>query len=804
MRITRVGALTGLLLAGAAVGLALPGLAIAQASPQATTGANSNSDAIEEIVVTANKRSESINSVGMSVVALTGAALQDRQITSLQDLAQTVPSLSFTTSATNTPVFTLRGVGFYETSLAAYPTVSVYLDEVPLSFPALTKHSGFDLERVEVLKGPQGLLFGQNATGGAINYIAAKPTQQFEAGTDLTIGNYNSFSEEAFVSGPISNTLSARLSERVETSSGWQQSNSRPGDTNGGVRNYMGRLLLDFKPSDGVRLQLNVNGWIDDSEPQAPQLVGKNYQLPLVPADLQNAPFSPLTPRAADWVPDLPFAHNRFAQGALRGDIDLTGTITLTSISSYSAYFQRQGTSGTGLPLLDSDIVQDLGSIHSFSQELRVANAVSERFRWVAGTNYERSTVDELTDIRYDNASSNYTYEQLYGYPIYSNEFTADQKMRNYAFFGNGEYDLLSNLAVKAGARYTDAERDANLCNANPLGTQVKNTGAAIYDLVLGGAQGPYLAGDCFGTNLTLPGLAPATIGGVPPNRAGRFIDTLDESNISWRVGTDYKPNESTLLYVDVSKGWKAGSFPSLSASNISQYLPVRQESVLAYETGFKIAALNRLLQVNGSIFYYDYTDKQLRSKFVDPVFGVLDQLQNIPKSSVKGAELEVTARPVSGLTLSLSATYLDAVIEKFVGTNASGLTTDFAGAAIPYTPKYQAGANADYGFPLAPNLGGFLGGGVTYRSATNATIGGNVNPTNAFGEVPTLFAIDAYALVDVRAGVNSLDGKWRVTLWGKNVLNKYYWDNVVQTYDTIGRYTGMPATYGINLKYRF
>ena len=130
-----------------------------------------------DIVVTANKREQRLNDVGITVAVVSGDALQNRQINSLADLANATPSLSFTNSANGTPVYTLRGVGFYETSIGAYPTVSTYVDEAPLAFPVLSSHSAFDLERVEILKGPQGTLFGQNATGGAINYIAAKPTR---------------------------------------------------------------------------------------------------------------------------------------------------------------------------------------------------------------------------------------------------------------------------------------------------------------------------------------------------------------------------------------------------------------------------------------------------------------------------------------------------------------------------------------------------------------------------------------------------------------------------------------------------
>ena len=162
-------------------------LALASAQPvfaQEAVAAAAD-DQYGEIIVTAQKRAESINRVGLTINAFSADDLRNRQVSSLDDIAKIVPGLNYANTQNGTPVYTLRGVGFYDTSLSSYPTVSVYLDEVPLPFPVLTRHSAFDLERIEVLKGPQGTLFGQNATGGAINYIAAKPTDHLTAGVEL-------------------------------------------------------------------------------------------------------------------------------------------------------------------------------------------------------------------------------------------------------------------------------------------------------------------------------------------------------------------------------------------------------------------------------------------------------------------------------------------------------------------------------------------------------------------------------------------------------------------------------------------
>lgn len=763
-------------------------------APQEATG--DRTGGVQEIVVTANKREQKLNDVGATVAVLSGSDLKSRQISSLADLAQSIPSLSFANSAFNTPVYTLRGVGFYETSLAAYPTVSVYVDEVPLPFPALTSHSAFDLERVEVLKGPQGTLFGQNATGGAINYIAAKPTNSLTAGGTLSYGRFNEVIGEAFVSGPLSSNLSVRLAGRIERADGWQLSNSRPGDKNGAVRNYMGRIQVAYEPTASARFLLSLNGWKDKSDTPAPQYTGIQPQNPVIGAPLASSSFSPETPRAADWTPGLPRANNRFWQASVRGDVDLTDSITLSSISSYVDYKQNQGDEADGLPISTLDSMFDTGRIKSFSQELRLSNGSRSGVRWVVGANYEDSKVDQEFGYNITDSTASTTLATL-GYPISFPITYAYQKMQNYAFFGNVEVDLTDTLIAKAGIRYTNAKRDVTTCNYTNSGLP-GDAGPFFFDVLLGGSFGPYVNGACFAINDV-----GRTIGAVPLGAPGAYVDELKEDNVSWKIGLDWKASPGILLYANVARGYKAGSFPTVAASTFTQYLPVTQESVLAYEAGFKASLLDRAVQLNGAAFYYDYNDKQLRSKINAPPFGILDVLRNVPKSDVKGFELELYARPVPGLTFNTTFTYIDAKIKEFTGFNTVGVLTVFDGSRVPFTPKYQLGANLDYDVPVGGNLNAFVGGDVSYRSNTVSVVGGDVNPPNASPQSKRLFEIDAYTLVNLRAGLRHPDDKFRIWVWGKNVFNTYYWNNVTAG-DAISRYVGKPATYGVSLSYRY
>lgn len=781
----------------------------------------------DEIVVTANKREQNLNDVGVTAAVLGGEALSQQNLTSLSDIATRVPSLSYAAAPNGTPVYTLRGVGFYETSIGAYPSVSIYLDEIPLSFPVLTSHSTFDLQRVEVLKGPQGTLFGQNATGGAINYIAAKPTDSFEAGASFTYGRFNQIDLEGYVSGPLAAGLSARLAGRAEFADGWQKSNGRPGDRNGEVENYMGRFQLAFEPSSSFRLLLNINGWKDKSETQAGQHIAQQFQNENVgvpfgfpvgafrdPA-VVAAPFSPNDARAADWSLSsslygpgkIPFADNDMLQASLRADLDVGDFGTITSLTAWTKFNQRQGNDSDGLPLNALDVPLTLGDIETLFQELRFANNPSNPFRFVIGANYERDKVFQEVNIDYANSSATLGFGTLFGFPLSVDTITNNQKMRTYAFFGNAEYDIAENLTLKAGIRYTDARDKASICQSDPqapynIGNVLKFFGS----LYSGQPFEPYVPGECVAINVDSESPANAAVDYLPYGATGGYFDTLREDNISWRVGADYKASPDILLYANVSKGYKAGSFPSITGSTLNQYVPARQESVLAYEGGIKATLLDRALQLNLAGFYYDYTGKQLRTKLNDPTFGQLDVLRNIPKSSIKGFEVEMTMRPSDYLTFNAAYTFLDAKIDRFVGTNAGGDTgIDFAGTPIPFTPRHQVAFSGNYNPPLSSALNLLLGATINYRSETIATLGGDVNPStiNA-ASTNCVYCIGNYALIDAQLGIEDSDGRWRAFIWGKNIGNKYYWTNVVSGYDTVSRFSGRPATYGVTLSYKF
>ena len=786
-----------------ATALCVCATAAAQTAPQVEAEPNSanaadSANQVGEIIVTANKREERLNKVGLTVSVLSGQDLNLRKITSLQDIAAVVPGLAFSPSVNNTPILTLRGVGFNESSLGVYPAVSVYVDQAPLPFPVLASHSAYDLERIEVLKGPQGTLFGQNSTGGAINYIAAKPTKEFAAGGDISYGRFNQIEGNAYISGPISETFGARVAVTGLNADGWQISQTRPFDRNGKQSYLAGRFLVDGKIGSSVHVALNINGWRDTSQPQALQFVLLQPQTPATTRpETLLVPFTSENPRAADWATGIntPRSNRSFYQAAFRADVDVTSDIQLTSLTSYSKFNQEQTSDNEGTALLISDLQENNGKISSFNQEVRLANTASSNFRWALGANYEKSNTSESQWLAFFNASNNSAPLNFFYQAVALNR----QSIRNYAAFANGEFDITPELTLKGAVRYTDTRNTATIC-AVDAGDGRLATLFNILGGVLGtapftpiGSTGP-VAGRCY----------PLNANNVPNREEVR--QTLAQNNVSWRAGVDYKINPQTLVYLNVSRGYKAGSFPILAAATTSQYTPVTQERVTAYEGGIKASLFDRKVQFNSAVFYYDYGDKQVLTKAVDPVFGVLDVLRNIPKSHVFGVEADVVVKAARGLTLSGSVTYLEAKIDRYNGVDYVGNVRDFAGQALPFAPRWNFGFNADYRHQLADGGTPFVGVSVNGHSRSDTVPGGSsiiVPPAPTTRVLPGLinpFVTNPYATVDARLGYEGADGRWRVMVWAKNLLNKYYWTNVVTTSDASARFAGRPATYGVTV----
>ena len=770
-------------------------VAYAQSAPQ-----GSGSDGSGDIIVTAQKRSERLIDVPMSITAATGEQLAKQGITDTSQLAKLVPGFTYQQSNYGNPVFAIRGIGFVDNSVTAGSTVSVYVDQISMPFVAMTRGATLDLERVEALKGPQGTLFGQNSTGGAINYIAAKPTDALKIGADLSYGRFNEVIAGGFISGPIAENLRARVAIRSESMDGWQKSLSRPGDTLGRKRFFTGRLLMDWNPSEKLKFELHLSGSQDRSDSPAAQLVRAfsrgfpNARTAPLIAAYQASAIPARGPRQADWDEGFDFSRDdKFYLLALRGDWEVTDQLALTSITSYAHMKTHRPIDLDGVAVAGNGFNfrydrQD-GLLKSFSQELRLSGDMGP-LKWVVGGNYQRQTANEYQLLSNPGSQGSFDFTNLapvlgpdigriyvWNYTTYLN----NQRPIAKAVFGSVDYELLDKLTIRASARYTDEKRKFSGCLADGGETTTAQSDAIrdAWSLLAGGVA--IAPGGCLTLN-------DATF------QPGLVRSSLNENNFSWRGSIDYKPSSNSLLYATVAKGYKSGGYSIVPAIFASQIAPVTQENLQSYEAGFRTSVADRKMQISGAVFYYDYKDKQLIG-WANTAFGPLPQLVNIPKSRVLGAELELTARPIDGLRVNAGVTYIDSKVKRdpALPLDSFGQASSYVGERFPNTPKWNGLVDAEYGFPMSDGLKAFVGGSATFRSGT----------TSFFGNLPD-FRIPGYSLFDVRAGFENTDGSWRVQAYGRNITNKWYWVNVGVESDAIHRAPGMGATYGLALSYRY
>lgn len=789
---------------------------------------------IDPITVTAQKREQSINEVPVTVSAFSGEQLKDLGIKDVRDVGLLVPALSVNDSGQGTPIYTLRGVGYNDTTYTATGTVGLYLDEVNLPYSAMSKGLSVDLERVEILKGPQGTLYGRNTTGGLINQIPNKPSDHLELGGSVNYGRFRTVDGEGYLSGPLGDTVRARVAVRgVNADEGWQRSNTRPDDTLGDVRKFAARAALEWLPSEDFTLRLVADGWLDRSDPQAPQAIGINPQngilgsaalsprvrnYPLIAQDSEDN-------RVADWNPERDWMRDdQFLSQSLRADWKLSDTTKWTTILSHlrvDAKGSDDIQSGFDFYNLESETT---AFIETNSIESRLSGRFGERFQWLLGVNASRDRASEDHYVLIDTESAFFPVQapflaQLAAFgldfgeivmnipglpPSYAgiveaveqgnspltNRFHSQGRVTNQqaAVFLSTDWQFVETFNLNLGVRYTTNEQDYNGCSkeavesvglgASNLSTFLSFLNAAQFALG-GGIPNPSVArkGDCFSV-------------GEDGNH-DEFNGVLDESNVSGRVAIDWQPSEKYLFYVSGSRGYKAGGFPVLNACCQYQFTPTRQEELLAGEAGLKATLFDRRVQANFAAYYYDYRDKQLLTKQRDPVFGPLPVIRNAPRSHVYGAEVDIQARPLDGLYLAAGASYTQTQIDEFTSTNDAGDEQDFSNRPFNFSPEYEASLIVDYSFPVGSWLLG-AGGDVQTTGATNGTL----------AQTPT-YEMPAYTLFGARIHLHSPARRWSAALFGRNLTDEFYSTASFNIGDSIARFAGAPRSYGLTLAYR-
>jgi iron complex outermembrane receptor protein len=798
-----------------------------------TTLASSAAFAVlEETVVTAQKHAQSANDVGMTVNAFTGEMLKNFGVKTASDIPALTPGLTVSeVSVTGVPVYTIRGVGFQDISTGSSSTVGLYFDEVSIPYTVMSRGALFDLARVEVLKGPQGDLYGRNTTAGQINFISNKPTEEFEAGFTASYGNYEVFDLEGYVSGALLDNVQARLSfDTTQSSEGWQDSLTNKGDELGEQDIYALRTLFNIDVTDRASVLLNVHYWKDQSDNQAPAA----YDGTVVGLGQTGAPYVPLneyvlptgeffgqTPpwyasgedRDAAWTNDWtsPITGKTFdlrpqrdneewgVSANLTWDFD---NYTLNSITAYDHFERDEAANGDGV---DNSVQENINKskIEVFSQELRLTGQ-TDKLLWIAGLYYSWDQVEEnyaffMEDSIFGNGSAAFGLPLPFARsPIYQLDTRYKQTTDSVAAFGHIEYNLTDKLGLTLGARYTEEDREWDGCTFDGGdGSQ-----AAFVNSIYGTTLQP---GDC-GLLDDIPG-SPTNITklvGTPNvNEAFHPVDPhISVGKWMGKVGFDYAFTDDLLAYITWSRGFKSGGFNGAQANTASQLKPYKPEELDALEIGTKATLFDSTLQVNASAFYYDYKDKQELERSVTAV-GLLTGLGNIPKSEIYGAELDIQWAPLEGLLFNLGGAYLDSEIkqwETIVSGNydfATGMPInvvyqDASGESLPQSPEWSYNALVRYEWSIGNGL--------------MMDIGADVNFTDDMPDpVRTQNSVESFRLFNARIGISDESGQWRAAIWGRNVTDENYYAQALGGINgPYVRMAGRPRTYGVSLEYAY
>lgn len=779
---------------------------------------------LEEVVVTAQKREQSSNDIGIAISTFTGDQIRDLGVLSAEDIAMYTPGVTVNeTAATGVPLYTIRGVGFQDYSTAASSTVGIYFDEVAMPYTVMTRGLLFDTERVEILKGPQGDLYGRNTTAGQINFISRGATEEFGAGFTASVGNYEAIDVEGYVTGGITDGVRGRLAFRtVHSGEGWQKSTTRDDELGKDDVTAL-RGTLEFDLGDDATLKL-IGTYVDDQSDnkanapydgtsigiapfQAPYLALADYILPSGANFGQTPPwYSVDDNESADWTNSYtspitgntfnirPRRDNQFYGLNARLDWNI-GDMTLTSITGYSKFEREEANDWDGGFYNDSSNINTT-DLDVFSQEFRLTGT-TDKLYWVAGAYYSIDEMDEyyhyfMSESVYGFGGAAFGVAPFSFFPILELDTKYNQETESMAVFGHIEYKLTDKLNFVLGARWTDEERDWTGCTFVAEDGSLGNFLNGIFGATL-------QPGDC-GTIDDLassPTNIGAVIGTPDVNLAFQpYTDTVQTDRLAGKIGLDYMPNENTLVYVSVSNAFKSGGFNGANSNATSQLVPYQEEVLTAYEIGTKATLLDGTMQLNAAIFRYDYSDKQEQDIAVTFV-GNISGLTNVDESEINGAELEITWQPIQSLTLSGNVAYLDSEVKEWQAVDPDTSSWpgnvnfyDASGQDLAMTPQWSYTAFARYEFALSDALTADISADLSFTDETT----GGPRPQDA---------TDDYTIYNARFGIGSNSGDWRAMLWVRNLTDEDYFPSAYTGGN--GPYVrsyGMPRTYGVSFSY--
>ena len=754
---------------------------------------------LEVIEVTAQKRSENAQDTPISMNVLTADDIQEKSIEKIDDLQYSVPNLHMTETGISTQLF-IRGIGTGNNQ-GFEQSVGQYIDGIHYGRQQLLRMPFLDLERIEVLKGPQSIMFGKNSVAGALNLASAKPTQDTEIKLGIqyqpTIG---AIEYTGVVSGGLTDTLSARLAIRDYSEDGYIENTFKNRDET--IRDETAlRLSLLWEPSDAINILLKVEHDEFDGEGRQIEVIRDDPALAGYP--IPGATFSQILgllghPGAIS-DDDFNFKRQADAEESNTNTLDnatLTanfalGNYTLTSVSGFVAYdfVETCDCDYTAAPIFSVFIDE---SYQQFSQEIRLVSPIGGAFDWLGGLYYQTSELGFDDNIKIPDNSILGLISAGALAPL-----TGQGAGRNYqldtdiwsAFF-QGRYHITDALTLTLGARFTHEEKTASrVINITDL-----STGDITQD-----PMSPVLFDNVFGIQSEQSPLSP---------QGHNLNGKRDEDSFTPLVNISYKIDEDIMAYASATTGFKAGGFDA-RANNVNSW-EFEEEDATAYEVGIKSLLLDDTLEVNLAFYRTEYDNLQV-SQF-DGVLGF--NVGNAKETIVQGLEIDGRWIIRDGLSMQYGIAYLDHKFADFTNGNCynrqvpdgdigadGNQLCDYTGKSGQFTPKLTATIGFDYFTEI--NFLGFEYFRTTlglYHSAKQ-NVDVNLNP---------LYEIDSYNKVDMRIALEA--EQWNIALFGKNMTNAdvltYVGNNPLSgsTFgtDTFYGFVDRPAIYGIQIDYNF
>jgi iron complex outermembrane receptor protein len=732
--------------------------------------------ALEEIVVTATKREESLQDIPISVTAFSSDMIERLDFGVSYDIAAQVPNLQFMAeSSPSTPFIFLRGIGntsFFPNSINP---VAVYVDNTYIGQNIAQGLQIFDLERVEVLRGPQGTLFGRNSTAGLVNFITRKPRVEdgVNGKLDVTVGDFGQLDVQAAGGMPLGERAAVRFAASRLSNSGMYDlvRPGQPDDEFGAVdvNSLRGQLL--WQPSDSFEALLKAHYGQDQSETtgEKPGYVISPFGVPnCPPGAVSGALFNGCSdPFGFGQTVDPDFYDVQFTYppeqdiDAYGFMLDLTWDLGAHTLISQTAWDSAErdlqaDDDGNFMVFLADTFIADA---EWFSQEIRVASNYGGAINWIGGVNYYS---DEL------NSQLNFAAPDLPpppGLPPIGLGQDLQQQTESWAVFGELTWDFLPDWTLRLGLRLTDDEREVEM-DAFMFQSQLVN-----YDELVSTEQAR--AATLFPT--------------IPRN-----TQTEDWSEWSGRAALDWKFAEEQLLYVSASRGFKGGEFNGGALLDSSEATIADPEILDGYELGYKGRFLDRRLTFNVTAFFMDYQDQQVLISSPTP-FGLLPNLQNAGASEIQGFEFELIAQPTENWYLQIGGGYLDAEFTEFFDPT---IDLDRAGNKLPHAPEWNFNAIVRYEAPLRTGLLGLQLDGWWLD--------------DQFFTVENVQSLrqDAHGLLNARASYSFMDDRVELALFVRNLTEEEF---VVTGYDTASAGFGahvhvlnQPRTFGGQIIVRY